>query len=217
MLFNNKEKRGLMPEIDIFNIENKPIGRINLPSEIFEAEVNKGILHEVVRNRLANQRQGTHATKTRGMVRGGGRKPWKQKHTGRARAGSIRSPLWRGGGIAFGPQPRDHSYKLPKKVKWASLGSALSAKLSDGEIVVVEDLSVTEPKTKNLLTLLERLGLKNVLIIVPDKDNLLELAARNIPHVDVARVDSLNVYNILAHDKLLMTKGAIERMKEVYL
>lgn len=209
-----------MPEVDVMNIENKPIGRIALPEEIFGAPVNKGVLHEVVRNYLANQRQGTHATKTRGLVSGGGRKPWRQKKTGRARHGSIRSPLWKGGGIVFGPAPRDYSYSLPKKVKWLALSSALSAKLIDGEIIVVEDLTFSEPKTKNLLSLLKGFGLEegSVLIIIPDKDNALELAARNLPGVNIRRVvNGLNVYDILAHEKLLITRAAVECMREVYL
>lgn len=209
-----------MLEVDVLNIENRPIGRIGLPEEIFGALVNKRILHEAVRNYLANQRQGTHATKTRGMVSGGGRKPWRQKKTGRARHGSIRSPLWKGGGITFGPQPRDYSYRLSKKVKWSALSTAISAKLNDGEVIVVEDLTLSVPKTKNLLSILKGFGLKenSVLIIIPDKDSALELAARNIPGVNIGRVvDGLNVYDILAHEKLLITKGAVECMREVYL
>jgi len=209
-----------MLEVDVLNIENRPIGRIGLPEEIFGALVNKRILHEAVRNYLANQRQGTHATKTRGMVSGGGRKPWRQKKTGRARHGSIRSPLWKGGGITFGPQPRDYSYRLSKKVKWSALSTAISAKLNDGEVIVVEDLTLSGPKTKNLLSILKGFGLKenSVLIIIPDKDSALELAARNIPGVNIGRVvDGLNVYDILAHEKLLITKGAVECMREVYL
>ncbi|MBI5195416.1 MAG: 50S ribosomal protein L4 [Nitrospirae bacterium] len=206
-----------MPEINILNKDNKPAGSIDLPADIFGAPVNKGLLHAVVRNYLANQRQGTAATKTKGLVSGGGKKPWKQKHTGRARAGSIRSPLWRGGGTIFGPMPRDYSYKLPKKSKWAALSSALSAKFSDGEVVVVEDLPMTGPKTKNLNSVLSGMGLKNVLIVIPDKNNILALAARNIPQVNVKEVSALNVYDVLRHEKLLFTKGAVEYMKKVYL
>jgi len=207
-----------MPQVDVINRENKSIGSIDLPQEIFGAEVKRGLLHEVVRNYLANQRQGSASTRTRGLVRGGGRKPYRQKGTGRARAGSIRSPLWKGGGIVFGPLPRDYSYKLPKKVKWAALSSALSAKLSDGEVVVVDELTVPEPKTRLLVGVLKVLGLNNsTLIIIPEKDVALELAARNIPMVDVVRVSELNVYTILSHEKVILTKGAVEKMKEVYL
>ena len=207
-----------MAQIEIINNENKSVGKADLPDDIFGVDINKGLLHEVVRNHLANKRQGTASTKTKGLVRGGGRKPYKQKGTGRARAGSIRSPLWKGGGTVFGPRPRDYSYKLPKKVKWTALSSALSAKYADGEVIVIDDLTITEPRTKVVKGLLDSLGLKNnVLIIVPEKNAALELAARNIPAVNVARVNELNVYAILSHKKLLISRDAVERMKEAYL
>lgn len=207
-----------MPQTDIINNENKSVGKADLPEDIFGVEVRKGLLHEVVRNHLANKRQGNASTKTKGLVRGGGRKPYKQKGTGRARAGSIRSPLWRGGGIVFGPQPRDYSYKLPKKVKWTALSSALTAKFADGEVIIIDSISITEPKTRIVRELLDKLGLKkNVLIIVPEKNEVLELGVRNIPAVNVARVNELNVYSILSHEKLLISKDAVEGMKEAYL
>lgn len=207
-----------MPQIDTLNKDNKKVGKTELPDDIFGVKVNKGLLHEVVRNHLANKRQGTAYTKTRGLVRGGGRKPYRQKGTGRARAGSIRSPLWKGGGTVFGPQPRDYSYRLPKKAKWIALSSALAAKFADGEITVLDDLSISEPKTKAVQGLLESLGLQNnVLMIVPEKNEALELASRNIPTVDVVRVNELNVYAILSHEKLLIAKEAVEKMKEAYL
>ncbi|MBI4682310.1 MAG: 50S ribosomal protein L4 [Nitrospirae bacterium] len=207
-----------MAEIEIINKDNKSVGKTDLPDGIFGIDVRKGLLHEVVHNHLANKRQGTAATKTRGMVSGGGKKPYKQKGTGRARAGSSRSPLWRGGGTVFGPHPRDYSYKLPKKVKWLALNSALSAKLGDGEITIIDDISIKEPKTKSVVGMLASLGLKNnVLIIVPEKNEALELASRNIPRVNVVRVSELNVFTILSHEKLLISKDAVEKMKEVYL
>jgi len=207
-----------MPQVEVIDKESKGAGTIELPDEIFGVQVKRALLHEVVRNHLANRRQGSASTKTRGFVSGGGRKPWRQKGTGRARAGSIRSPLWKGGGTVFGPRPRDYSYKLPKKVKWAALSSALTAKLSDGELMVIDELSVTEPKTRLLIGLLRALGLqRNTLIIIPEKDGILELAARNIPWVDVTRVSELNAYTILSHEKIILTKGAVEKMKEVYL
>lgn len=206
-----------MAQVEILNKDNKPVGKVDLPSDIFGVDVKKGVLHEVVRNYLANQRQGNAATKTKGLVSGGGRKPYKQKGTGRARAGSNRSPLWKGGGTVFGPLPRDYSYKLPKKVKWAALGAAFSAKFADGEIVVVEDLSISEPKTKDLVALLKGLGLSNVLIILSEDNRTIRLSAKNIPNVDIATVGKLNVYEVLVHEKLLMTQKAVERMKEVYL
>jgi large subunit ribosomal protein L4 len=206
-----------MIQVDILNRESKSTGKIDLPPDIFGVKVNNGLLHEVVRNYLANQRQGNASTKTRGLVRGGGRKPYKQKGSGRARAGSNRSPIWKGGGTAFGPLKKDYSYKVPKKKKWAALGMALSAKYTDGEIVVVDDIPVTEPKTKDMTSFLKELGLKNVLIILPEYSRPVKLAARNIPQVDVAVAGSLNVYEILAHDKLLLTRQSVEKMKEAYL
>lgn len=208
-----------MREIEIFDKENKTVGKIELPPEIFGVDVNRGLLHEVVRNHLANMRQGTASTKTRGLVSGGGKKPWRQKGTGRARHGSIRSPIWRGGGTVFGPMPRDYSYRLPKKMKWSALCSALSGKLSDGELMVVDSLSISEPKTKLFKGVLRGLGLdgNSLLIVLPEKNRNIQLAARNIPMVDVTMVDELNVYSILAHEKVILTKDAVERMKEVYL
>ena len=207
-----------MAQTELINKANEPVGKAELPDDIFGVEVKKGLLHEVVRNHLANKRQGNASTKNRANVRGGGRKPFRQKGSGRARQGTIRSPLMRGGGIVFGPLPRDYSYKLPKKAKWAALSSALSAKFADGEIMVMDEINVTEPKTKAMVELLSGMGLKNnVLIIVPDKNDNLELAVRNIPRVNVARVKELNVYSVLSHAKIIVTKDAVERMKEAYL
>ena len=207
-----------MAQVDLINKANESVGKAELPDDIFGVEVKKGLLHEVVLNHLANKRQGNASTKNRANVRGGGRKPFKQKGSGRARQGTIRSPLLRGGGVVFGPLPRDYSYKLPKKAKWAALSSALSAKFADGEIMVMDEINVTEPKTKAMVELLSGIGLKNnVLIIVPDKNINLELAVRNIPRVNVARVKELNVYSVLSHGKLIVTKDAVERMKEAYL
>ena len=207
-----------MAQVDLINKANESVGKAELPDDIFGVEVKKGLLHEVVLNHLANKRQGNASTKNRANVRGGGRKPFRQKGSGRARQGTIRSPLMRGGGIVFGPLPRDYSYKLPKKAKWAALSSALSAKFADGEIMVMDEINVTEPKTKAMVELLSGMGLKNnVLIIVPDKNDNLELAVRNIPRVNVARVKELNVYSVLSHAKIIVTKDAVERMKEAYL
>jgi large subunit ribosomal protein L4 len=207
-----------MPQVEVIGKDSKSVGKADLPDSIFGVEVKRGLLHEVVRNHNANKRQGTASTKTKGLVRGGGRKPFKQKGTGRARQGSNRSPLMRGGGTVFGPQPRDYSYKLPKKVKWLALSSALTAKLNDGEVMVVDSLSVAEPKTKLVKGMLDGLGLtKNVLMIVPEKDAALELAVRNIPKVHVARVGELNAASIIKHEKLLIAKDAIKRMEEAYL
>jgi len=206
-----------MSETELINKENKSVGKVELPDDIFGVKVNKELLYEAVHNHLANKRQGNAATKTKGLISGGGKKPYRQKGTGRARAGSNRSPLWRGGGTIFGPQPRDYSYKLPKKARWLALSTALAAKFKDSEVVIIDNFSVDEPKTKKVMSMLNGMGLNNVLIIVPEKDRNLELAVRNIPGVNISRVSELNVYSILSHEKLLIVKDAIERLKEAYL
>jgi large subunit ribosomal protein L4 len=203
-----------MPATELKDINNKVKGSVNLPEELFGLSARNDILHESVKNSLANRRQGTHATKTKGLVSGGGKKPWKQKHTGRARSGSIRSPLWRGGGTIFGPQPRDYSYALPKNVRKRALGEALSAKLSSGELTIVDAISIAKPRTKDMVGILRGLGLegKSVLVVVPEKDENIMLSARNIPGVNVARVMDLNAYDVLRHGTLLITKSALDLM-----
>jgi large subunit ribosomal protein L4 len=205
-----------MPEFEIKDKNNKPVGKINLSDDVFGVKAKDGVLHNAVVNFLANQRQGTHATKTKGLVSGGGKKPWKQKHTGRARSGSSRSPLWRGGGIVFGPQPRDYSYALPKKARRLALKAALSGKLSDGEIIVIEALPFEKPKTKEIVSVLKSLELdgKSTLIIVPEHNEAIVLSARNIPGVTVTRVSDLNCYDVAAHSRLLMTKQAAMMLSE---
>ena len=206
-----------MPEIEVKDTNNTVKGTVSLPEEMFGFGGRKDILHASVVTYLANQRQGTHATKTKGLVSGGGKKPWKQKHTGRARAGSSRSPLWRKGGTVFGPQPRDYALKLPRSLKRRALAVALSAKLTGGEIMVVESITVDKPKTKTMVEVLRNLGLdgKSVLIVIPGKDHNILLASRNIPRVDVERVTNLNSYQILTHDRILMTRDAVSTMTEV--
>jgi large subunit ribosomal protein L4 len=206
-----------MAETELISQDNKSVGKTDLPDDIFGVDVKKGLLHEVVRNHLANKRQGSAATKTRGLVRGGGRKPFRQKGSGRARAGSNRSPVWKGGGTVFGPHPRDYSYKLPKKAKWAAMSSSLTAKFIDGEVKVIDKINIDEPKTKAVKGLLNGLGIKkSVLIIIPEKNEALELAVRNLPKVNVARVNELNVFMVLSHNELLISKDAVEKMKEAY-
>ena len=208
-----------MIEAQLFSIEgNKVVGTIELPENVFACEVRVDILHEAVRNHRANQRQGTASTKTRGDVRGGGKKPWRQKGTGRARAGSNTSPIWRKGGITFGPQPRSYSYKLNKKFKQLAVKTAFSAKMTDGNVIVVESLSLTEPKTKEMVSILKALGIygMNVLILTDRKDDILERATRNIPTVCLRRVEDINAYDLLAHEKLLLSKYSVERIKEVH-
>ncbi|RME68088.1 MAG: 50S ribosomal protein L4 [Nitrospirae bacterium] len=207
-----------MPQVEVKDINNNVVGTVSLPESIFGVEVNEGLLHAAVVNYLANQRQGTHATKTRGMVKGGGKKPWRQKHTGRARHGSIRSPLWRGGGVVFGPQPRDYSYKMPKKQKRLALKAALSAKLQDGELIVVESLNINEPRTKKMVEVLKGLGINghSVLVVTRDKDENVILSARNIPGVTVMRAQDINTYEVLVHDRVVLTKEALQRIQEVW-
>ena len=203
-----------MIEVEIKNRNNATVGNIKLNDKVFSVPINGPLLHDAVVNYLANQRQGTHATKTKGLVSGGGKKPWKQKHTGRARAGSIRSPLWRGGGIVFGPQPRDYSYNLPKKAKRLALKTALSLRMSDGAITIIDGLSMDKPKTKEIIATLKNLGLEGekVLIITPENDKIITLSARNIPGVKVVRVSDLNSYDVLVHGRLLMTKDAVTKL-----
>ena len=201
-------------EVEVKDINNNTVGKIDLDDAIFSVSPKEAVLHEAIINFLANQRQGTHATKTKGLVSGGGKKPWRQKHTGRARAGSIRSPLWRGGGVVFGPQPRDYSYDLPKKSKRLALRMALSMKMSDGEITIIDKFSTDKPKTKEMVGILKNLGLykKSVLIVLPEKDEKVILSARNLPGVKVMRVLDLNAYTVMACNKLLFTKDAAKRV-----
>jgi large subunit ribosomal protein L4 len=215
-LSSKYERKISMPELDIKDKANSSVGKINLPESIFGVSAKDGVIHSAVVNFLANKRQGTHATKTKGLVSGGGKKPWKQKHTGRARAGSSRSPLWRGGGIIFGPQPRDYSYDLPKKAKRLALKAALSGKLSDGEITVIDDLSFDKPETREMASILKNFGLgrASTLIVVPEYNEAVILSARNIPGVTVRRVSDLNSYDVAAHSRLLMTKRAAEMLAE---
>ena len=206
-----------MPELDIKDKTNTVVGKIALPDDLFGVSAKQGVLHGAVVNFLANQRQGTHATKTKGLISGGGKKPWKQKHTGRARSGSSRSPLWRGGGTIFGPQPRDYSYKLPKKVKRLALMNAFHEKLSSDEVVILDGFSFEKPRTRDIVSILKSFNLqkKSVLIILPEKDDAVVLSARNIPGVSVVRAADVNVYDVIAHAMLLMTKDAVLKLGEI--
>jgi large subunit ribosomal protein L4 len=204
-------------ELDVFNMDGQKVRTVELPAAIFEAPINIDLMHQAYVRQMANARLGTHSTKTRGEVSGGGRKPWKQKGTGRARSGSIRSPLWRGGGTIFGPLPRDYSYKLPKKVKKIALATAFQEKLSSGEIVIIDSLSLQKPKTKDMITILKNLGIQNrsVLIVLPEKNDTVTLSARNIPGVYVKRAADLNTYDVVSYNTLLLTKDAAARLEEI--
>ncbi|MDK2799007.1 MAG: large subunit ribosomal protein [Clostridiales bacterium] len=206
-----------MPKVALYDMSGKQVGDIELNDDIFGAEVNKTVLHQVVVNYLANQRQGTQSTKTRAEVRGGGAKPWRQKGTGRARQGSIRSPQWVKGGVALGPKPRSYKYSLNKKVKRLALKSALSSKVLDNEILVLDSLKLENIKTKEMVKVLDNLKVDSkALIVLPEKDETLIKSTRNIPGVTTTLVNTLNVYDILNHDKFIVTKDAVEKIEEVY-
>jgi large subunit ribosomal protein L4 len=201
-------------EAPIVNHANEQVGTVALDEGIFAAEVNDALLWETVRMQLANRRQGTHAVKTRGQVRGGGKKPWRQKGTGRARSGTRSSPVWRGGGVVFGPTPRDYSYSMPKKKKRLALRSAIAAKARDGELVVLRDLGLEEIKTKTLAERLRAVGVENGLLVIPGRDEVIEKSARNLPKVKVLRVEGLNVYDVLKYDKLVLLESVVEKLEE---
>jgi large subunit ribosomal protein L4 len=198
-----------MALIDVFNVNKEKVGEVDLKEDIFGVEVKSYVLHEVVVWQRACRRQGSACTKTRGEVRGGGKKPWRQKGTGRARCGSIRSPLWKGGGTTFGPRPRSYAYTLPKKVRRAALKMALSSKLANGQLVVLEDFPAATPKTKDFVQLMKKFDLEKVLVIIPEAHKTLELSARNVPYVQVMLTAGLNVYDILRYDHVVLLSPAV--------
>lgn len=205
-----------MPKVAVYDITGKETGEMELNDNVFGVEVNEALLHQAIVMQLASQRQGTHSTKTRGLVRGGGRKPWRQKGTGRARAGSTRSPIWVGGGTVFGPQPRSYAFSMPRKARRAALKSALSAKVQAGEMVVLEDISFAEPKTKHVVKMLDSLKVdEKTLIITGELVDNVEKSARNIPGVKAIGANGLNAYDLLYHGKVLITKDAVARIEEV--
>ena len=200
----------------VYNMSGQQVGEIELNDAVFGVEVNEPVLHSAVVQYLANNRQGTQSAKTRAEVRGGGRKPWRQKGTGRARQGSIRSPQWVGGGVVFAPKPRDYSFKLNKKVKRLALKSALSSRVQLNKIVVLDELKFDEIKTKNMKNVLDQLKLNKALIVLDQKDTNVMLSARNIPNVKTALVNTINVYDILKYDTFVVTKDAVAAIEEVY-
>jgi large subunit ribosomal protein L4 len=202
-------------KVDLLTKANKKAGEVELNPDIFSSPVNRAVMHQVVVAQLAQKRRGTASTKNRSAVRGGGRKPWRQKGTGRARAGTIRSPLWVGGGVIFGPTPRDYSQKVPKKMCKLALRSALSSKLKEGSLLVLEDISIDSPKTKTMVENFRNLGIeKKVLIVCAEKDENLYKSCRNIPGTKVLLAEGLNVYDILNHDKLIVFKKALGKIEE---
>lgn len=201
----------------VYNTNGEQVGEVELNEELFNAPVNEAVLHEVIKNYLANQRQGTHATKTRAMVRGGGRKPWRQKGTGRARQGSIRSPQWIKGGIVFGPHPRSYRYNLPKSLKRVAMKSALSSKYKENKIIVLEDLNLDKPKAKEIIKLLNNLKVdsKTLIVLSHNMENVYK-SSRNIPGVETTYIGLMNVHDIMTHDTFIITKDAVDKMEEVY-
>jgi large subunit ribosomal protein L4 len=205
-----------MPKVAVYNMDGNQVGELDLTDGIFGIEVNEAVLHQAVTMQLANQRQGTASTKTISMVSGGGAKPWRQKGTGRARHGSIRSPLWRGGAVTFGPHPRSFAQKMPKKMRRLALKSALSAKTQNNELVVLEQLEISEPKTKTVVQLLNNLNAdKRALIITANIEENVVKSARNLSGVKTIEATGLNVYDILNADKLIITKDAVAKVEEV--
>lgn len=205
-----------MPKVALYNQNGENIGEIELNDAVFGIEPNKHVLFEAVIMQRASLRQGTHKTKNRAEVSGGGRKPWRQKGTGRARQGSIRSPQWRGGGVVFGPVPRSYSYKLPKKVRRLAIKSALSSKVLENNIVVLDNLTLEAPKTKEMVKILNNLSVdRKALIVTADANENVILSARNIPGVTVVTASGINVLDVLNHDKLVITKAAVEKVEEV--
>ena len=200
-----------MANVAVLNMAGAQVGTIELNDAIFGIEANEHVMHLAVVQYLANQRQGTQSTKTRAEVRGGGRKPYRQKGTGRARQGSIRSPQWVGGGVVFAPKPRDYSFKLNKKVKRLALQSALSTKVAEGKIIVLDELTLSEVKTKEMVKVLGNIKCDNALIVMD-----VMLSARNIPTVKTASVNTINVYDLLKYNNLVVTKEAVEKIQEVY-
>jgi len=206
-----------MPNVDLYNIEGTPVGEIYLDDGVFGIEINKAVLYQVVKMQLANKRQGTQSALTRAEVRGGGRKPWRQKGTGRARHGSIRSPIWIKGGVAFAPKPRDYSYTLPKKIRRLAMKSALSSKVANKEIIVLDSINLREAKTKEMVKVLKNLNVgRKALIVLPGKDEVVQRAARNIPGVKLAYTNTLNVLDILNYGTFIVTQDAVRQIEEVY-
>ena len=204
-----------MATIEVKNLEGQKVRECEIADEIFGARPNQGLLWEAVKQYLASQRRGTHKTKSRGEVSGGGKKPWRQKGTGRARVGSIRSSLWRHGSIAHGPQPRDYSYEMPKGMLRGAMRSALATKFQEHKLTVIDEFSLGEPKTKGFAGALEKLGLEKGVLVVNDSSNRnLELSSRNVKGCDLVRRHELHPYHVLSHDQLLISVGALNQLQE---
>ena len=205
-----------MANVSVYNIEGKEVGSIELNDAVFGVEVNEHLVHMAVVNQLANNRQGTQSAKTRSEVSGGGRKPWRQKGTGHARQGSTRSPQWTGGGVVFAPKPRDYSFKMNKKEKRAALCSALSSKVADNKIVVLDAFNLDEVKTKKFAEVMSNLKVDKALVVIEGENKNVVLSGRNIPTVKVSAANEINTYDVLKYETLVVTKAAVEKLEEVY-
>jgi len=205
-----------MPKVALYNTSGAQIGEVELSDAVFGIEPNAHVVHEAVVMQRASLRAGTHKTKGRSEVSGGGRKPWRQKGTGRARQGSIRAPQWKGGGTVFGPMPRSYAYKLPKKVRRLAIKSALSAKVAGNELIVLDQLTMDAPKTKQFVEVLKNLKVeRKALVVAAEYDENVALSARNIPGITFISADGINVLDVVGHDKLIMTKDAVQKVEEV--
>lgn len=206
-----------MPQVAVYNTLGEKVGEMSLCESLFATEVSEPSLHQAVVAYLAAQRQGTHSTLLRSEVRGGGKKPWRQKGTGHARAGSSRSPIWRKGGVAFGPKPRDYRIKMHKNVKRIAMRSAFTSKVNDQDLIILDSLDMTSPKTKEMVALLKNLKIdRKALFITAGPDKNVYLSARNLPGISVTFSGSVNVYDILLHDKLIIVKDAVGKLEEVF-
>ena len=205
-----------MANVSVYNIEGKEVGSIELNDAVFGVEVNEHLVHMAVVNQLANNRQGTQSAKTRSEVSGGGRKPWRQKGTGHARQGSTRSPQWTGGGVVFAPKTRDYSFKMNKKEKRIALLSALSSKVADNKIVVLDAFNLDEVKTKKFAEVMSNLKVDKALVVIEGENKNVVLSGRNIPTVKVSATNEINTYDVLKYETLVVTKAAVEKLEEVY-
>ena len=205
-----------MANVSVYNTEGKEVGSIELNDAVFGVEVNEHLVHMAVVNQLANNRQGTQSAKTRSEVSGGGRKPWRQKGTGHARQGSTRAPQWTGGGIVFAPKPRDYSFKMNKKEKKLALLSALTSKVADNKIVVLDEFKLDEIKTKKFAEVMNNLKVSKALVVLEGENKNVVLSGRNIPTVKVSATNEINTYDVLKYDTLVVTKAAVEKLQEVY-
>ncbi|MFL8951164.1 50S ribosomal protein L4 [Helcococcus kunzii] len=206
-----------MPNVNVLDIKGNSVGNIDLPESLFGSEINEPVVYEVVKNQLANKRQGTQSAKTRAEVRGGGKKPWRQKGTGRARQGSIRSPQWRGGGTVFAPKPRNYSYTVPKKVRRLALKSLLTSKVVEEEIIVLNELNLSEISTKEAKTILGAINAdKTAYVVIDEANENIYKSFRNIDGVEVVVVNNMNVYDLIKHNSLIITEAAVKKAEEVF-